>query len=173
MRVQSEEYRSISQDSVNSFFKENQNISRRSILNRKWFQHFARYLNNIDSIKFNQPPIPSKQFPKILQNTIAEENSKRNIDAYFDQLAKQKKTNPYGRLKGLITDIDIVRDSISLTMIPFQYLPQIEFNHCQCESTALPITHNPFIYGGSIKNVKCTYENIATKEIQNINLNEF
>lgn len=164
-------YKEVSKDSTKILLSK-PSKSEYQIFERVKFQEYARYIRSLNSTPHNQTSINLRDFPNLLQNTVAEEGAKREIDHYYDILYKdgipfyQKKYI----LKGVITDIEKSNDSLYLNMTPFAYSPTPDFDNCQCKSKTHKISRIPFYYTGSLSNWRCKFQNSVTNKDQVIGL---
>lgn len=163
--VLSSEYKEISLDSIKCMLA-NRSESHWPKLNRTWFQDYARYLNTIDTSWEKSSDIDLKCYPKSLQNTVAEENAKREVLAHFKNFNHDRDDFNHIELMGLITGINVYSDSMQIMLVPFEFEKQLQFDYCKCDSETISEKNNPFYYTGSLFNWACTFHHPITKEIQ-------
>lgn len=137
---------------------------------RTRFQDYANYLRPLDPIWQDKAEIELIRYPKILHNTIAEENARRQIFKHLKNIQLETTLLRNSTLKGMITGIDYSNDSLRINLIPFFFSSQLPFDSCHCGQFTLPSKQNPFYYSGSLKNWICTYKHPKDKEIQTYNL---
>lgn len=162
--IESDGFDAISKDSVRHLLGENRNKDTLAVFKRNWFQGYARYLKSLDTTKAKITDIDLSEYPPLLRNTVAEENAYQEINFHYEHLPRSDKSVAHWSLKGMITDIDIVQDSLEIALIPFNFESNLEYLHCQCGTISLRTKTNPFHYTGPLVNCQCSYQNLATKE---------
>lgn len=163
--VSSEMIKAIARDSIEKYLRK-RDAEEWPTIKRMKFQDYAKYLRSFHTITQNENNIDLNKYPKLLRNTVAEENAKREIYSQLNNLDPGgydfKRTN----LIGLLTGINIYPDSMQVRLVPFEFATELQFDSCVCRSKNVSIKNNPFIYAGSLSNWKCTFQHPKTMEIQ-------
>lgn len=137
---------------------------RDEILNRTWYQDYLKIFKDSMSLSDSIVIINTNKFPEMLQNTALEENAKNEIWRISHQHNWFENEFDPSEVKGMIKNIKLYHDSLSLEIAPFYFTRHQLFDACVHHEKSIPIESNPFYYKGSLHNWRCTALNPVTNK---------
>lgn len=147
--------------------KGKQELTKRDgILRRTWYQEYLKLIRDSISVSDSLVIANLDKFPEVLQNTVLEENAKNEIWRISNQYGWFESEFVPSELKGMIKDIKLNQDSLSLEISPFSFDRQELFDGCFQNGQSIQVKSNPFLYTGSLHNWICTKLNPVSNKIE-------